>query len=96
MWFAEALVSFAAFVLLLSHVSKQGMRRLVGYKGWTDAVLHTSVMLLFFGTSTEGLIQAEAAAILFSVWLRVYAYACGYERFDWSRMRWVRYAGRFI
>ena len=95
MWFAEALVSFAAFFLLLSHVSKRTMRRLVGYKGWTDTVLHGSVLVLFFGTSTEGLIQAEAAAILFSVWLRAYAYACGYERFNWQRSRWVRYAGRF-
>lgn len=95
MWFAEALVSFAAFMLLLTHVNKRTMRRLVGYKGWTDLVLHSCVLLLFFGTSTEGLIQAEAAAILFSLWLRAYRWACGYEHFDWSRQRWVRVAGRF-
>lgn len=96
MWFAEALVSFAAFFLLLSHVSRRTMRRLVGYKGWTDLVLHSLVLMMFFGTSTEGLIQAEAAAILFSVWLRVYRWACGYEVYNWSRYRWVRYAGRFF
>lgn len=95
MWFAEALVSFFAFFLLVSHMNARTVRRLVGYKGWTDLILHSCVILLFFGTSTEGLIQAEAAAILFSVWLRVYRWACGYERYDWSKLRWRRYAGRF-
>lgn len=93
MWFAEALVSFAAFFLLISHMSQPMVRRLVGYKGWTDLVLHTTVIVLFMGTSTEGLIQAEAAAILFSLWLRAYKWAFGYERF--VKLRWVRYAGRF-
>lgn len=95
MWFAEALVSFAAFFLLMSHMSPRAVRRLVGYKGWTDLVLHCTVLLLFFGTSTEGLIQAEAAAILFSLWLRAYRYAFGFERFDYRKLRWQRYAGRF-
>lgn len=94
MWFAEALVSFAAFFLLITHLSAHTVRRLVGYKGWTDLVLHASVLFLFFGTSTEGLIQAEAAAILFSLWLRVYRWAFGYERYFLAH-GWRRYAGRF-
>lgn len=94
MWFAEALVSFAALMFLLTHVSPQTMRRLVGYKGWTDLVLHATVLFLFFGTSTEGLIQAEAAAILFSLYLRGYRWAFGYERFSVAH-GWRRYAGRF-
>jgi hypothetical protein len=95
MIFAEALVSFAAFFLLLSHLSSRGMRRLVGYKALADIVLHGTVLFMFFGTSTEGLIQAEAAAVLFSVYLRVYVWAKGWERFDWKQLRWRRFAGRF-
>ena len=91
---AEAFVSFAAFVLLLSHLSSRAMRRMVGYKGWCDAVLHGSVLFIFFNTSTDGLIQAEAAAIMFSIWLRIYAYAWGWERYDVKAMCWRRYAGK--
>lgn len=96
MLFAEALVSFAAFFLLLSHLSSRSMRRLVGYKGLADLVLHGAVLFLFFGTSTEGLIQAEAAAVLFSVYLRVYRYAKGWERFDVKQLRWRRFAGKYM
>jgi len=95
MMFAEALVSFAAFALLLSHLSARAMRRLVGYKGYFDVILHFSVMYLFFNTSTEGLIQAEAAAILFSCYLRVYPGMFGWERYNWAEHRWQRFAGRF-
>ncbi len=93
---AEALVSFAAFFLLLTHISSRAMRRLVGYKGWADVVMHGSVLAVFLGTSTEGLIQAEAAAVLFSVYLRVYRYARGWERFDVKQFRWRRYAGHWM
>lgn len=95
MIFAEALVSFAAFFLLLSHLSSRSMRRLVGYKALADCILHGTVLFMFFGTSTDGLIQAEAAAVLFSVYLRVYVWAKGWERFDWKQLRWRRFAGRF-
>jgi hypothetical protein len=93
--FAEALVSFFAMQLLLSHLSNRMMRRLIGYKGYVDVVLHGSIMFLFFGTSTEGLLQAEAAAILFSIWLRIYARLFGYERWCWRPMGWQRFPGRF-
>lgn len=92
---AEAIVSFAAMALLLSHLSNRTFRRLIGYKGYVDIMLHGSVMYLFFGTSTDGLIQAEAAAILFSVWLRMYCWMYGFERFNVRQLRWQRFAGRF-
>jgi hypothetical protein len=97
MLFAEALISFMAMQLLLSHLSNSTMRKLIGYKGYLDVLLHGSVMYVFFGTSTEGLIQAEAAAIMFSLWLRLYAKLFGYERMvrnGW-RITWVRTPGRF-
>lgn len=92
---AEAFVSFAAFVLLMSHMSPRMMRRIVGYKGVADCILHGSVLWLFLGTSTEGLMQAEAAAIMFSVFLRLYKYGWGWERFDTKRACWRRFAGKF-
>lgn len=92
---AEAIVSFCAFALLINHFSSRTMRRLVGYKMWVDFALHGSVLFLFFGTSTDGLIQAEAAAILFSVWLRLYQWIYGFERFDARQLRWRRFSGRF-
>ena len=88
-------VSFISFALLLQHVSRQTMLKLVGYKGWVDLVLHGSILFLFFGTSTEGLLQAEAAGILFSIYLRVYYRYVGYSRFDLKARRWRHYHGRF-
>jgi hypothetical protein len=87
----EALVTFVAFWLLLSHIPAKTMRRIVGHKGWFDVILHTTVIILFFGTF-EGLMQAEAAAIMFSLFLRGYAYFAGYERL--TRKGWVRHSGR--
>lgn len=95
MWGAEALVSFAAFFLLLNHLSSRTLRRLVGKIGVTDCILHGSVIFLFFNTSTEGLIQAEAAAVLFSVYLRLYRYFKGFEVYDLGQRRWRRFAGRW-
>lgn len=95
MFLIAALVSFASFWLLMSHIPAQCMRRLVGYKGWVDVGLHSTILFLFFGTSTDGLLQAEAAGILFSLYLRAYRWACGYEHFDRTAQRWVRYAGHF-
>jgi hypothetical protein len=92
MIFIDALISFTAFYLLLSHLSGTTMRRLVGYKGSVDVVLHGTVICMFIGTSTDGLMQAEAAAILFSIYLRGYAHFAGYERL--TRKGWQRYAGR--
>lgn len=94
MVFVAAFVSFCSFILLLQHVSGSTMRKLVGHKGWVDLVLHLSILFMFFGTSTDGLLQAEAAGICFSLYLRVYAKLFGYSRFDWRRFQWRHYQGR--
>lgn len=92
--FVAAFITFCSFMLLISHMSPRMMRRLVGRKGMVDLVLHTTVIMLFLGTSTMGLMQAEAAAIMFSLFLRVYKKALGYE--TWSmKTGWIRVAGRF-
>lgn len=91
--FVAAFITFCSFMLLISHMAPQTLRRLVGYKGKVDLVLHTTVIFMFIGTSTDGLLQAEAAAIMFSLFLRLYRWGAGYE--VWSIKRgWVRYAGR--
>jgi hypothetical protein len=91
--FTMMLISFTGFWLLASHLSPQTMRRLVGYKGWVDVVLHCTIIFMFIGTSTDGLMQAEGAGILFSISLRAYRYFMGYERL--TARGWQRYAGRF-
>ena len=88
-----AFVSFTAFVLLLNHLSAHWMRRLVGYKGYFDLMLHGSILWIFLGTSTLGLLQAEAAGICFSIYLRLYYWSWGYERL--TSRGWVRYSGRW-
>lgn len=88
-----AFVTFISFMLVLSHLGGQKMRRVVGYKGWADLVLHGSIMLLFIGTSTLGLLQAEAAGICFSLYLRAYYKFVGFECYDRKAKRWVRSYG---
>lgn len=89
--FFSALISFFSIALLLSHLSPTAMRRIAGYAGWVDLILHGTVILLFMGTSTHGLIQAEASAILFSLFLRGYRWYYGYERLRWDG--WYRWPG---
>lgn len=86
-----ALVSFLSIALLITHLDAKWMRRIAGYAGWCDLLLHGLMFYLFFGTSTLGFLQAEAAAILFSLWLRAYRRMAGYERMGIKG--WVRYAG---
>ncbi len=91
--FIAAFVSFVSFALLMQHMSPQTMRRLVGYKGYVDVMLHGTILYMFLGTSTMGLLQAEAAGICFSLYLRFYSWAFGYERI--RNFKWQRFAGRF-
>lgn len=86
-----ACVSFFGIWLLLTHLPGRWMRRLVGYKGVVDLLLHGSVIWMFLGTSTLGLLQAELCAIMFSISLRVYRKLWGYEKL--TRHGWVRYSG---
>lgn len=86
-----ALISFVSIMILASHMSPQARRRLVGYCGWVDLCLHGTIIWLFVGTSTLGLMQAEASAILISITLRAYRWSKGYERI--KNGKWTRYAG---
>lgn len=88
---AAAFVTFVAFWILTRHLSQQTMRRIVGYKGTVDVILHVSVIILFHGTFS-GLMQAECAAIMMSIYLLSYRKLFGYERRVSGR--WVRFAGR--
>ncbi len=84
-------VSFFSFVLLMTHLRPGTLRLLVGYKGVVDVLLHGTILWMFFGTSTMGLLQAEAAGICFSLYLRFYSWAFGYERYVGGRR--MRYFG---
>ena len=91
--FVSAFISFASFALIMSHISPRWMRRIVGYKMLADIVLHGTILYMFFNTSTEGLLQAEAAGILFSIYLRAYRKFCGFERLQLKPLKWTRYTG---
>lgn len=89
-----ALVTFIGALLMLAYLPAQTMRRLVGQYRWLiDVGLHGTIIYLFLGTSTLGLIQAEAAGIGISLYLRWYARHKGYERKEVrdGRKVWVRY-----
>lgn len=88
MFLSSALVTFVSLWLLIRHIKPRTMRRLVGRLGLFDLVLHATIIILFHGTFT-GLMQAECAGIMISLYLRGYRWAFGYER------RGQRIPGRF-
>lgn len=93
-----AFVTFFVFFLMLRHLSAQTVRRLFGYALWLDLCVHGTILIMFLGTSTMGLLQAEAAGILFTLYIRFYRWGWGYERYEsWPGrgLCWVRYPGVF-
>jgi hypothetical protein len=94
MFLIAASITFAVIWLLLTNLGAHWVRRVVGYQIATDLVVHGSILWMFLGTSTLGLLQAEAAGIMFSVWMCYYRWAWGYERLSLTA-GWLRYRGRF-
>lgn len=96
--FVAAFVTFTVFLLLLHHMNAKTIRRLFGYPLFIDVPLHVGILMMFLGTSTMGLLQAEAAGIMFSLYIRIYRWGWGFERYEsWPGrgLCWVRYGGRF-
>jgi len=86
----EALVTFGGIWMLSGHLTEQTKRRIAGRKALVDVCLHVTIVLLFHRTFV-GLMQAEAAGIMVSIYLRVWRHWYGYEyRKDG---RWVRVLG---
>lgn len=69
---ASAIISFASITLLMNAYMQKATRLKVAgqWAGRIDLMVHTTVILMFIGTSTLGLIQAELAAIMFTVYNR--------------------------
>lgn len=88
---AAALISFLGFSLLALHLQRRTLQRIAGYAMYFDIVLHVSVIYLFMGTSTLGLLQAELSAIFATCALRSYRVLIGYQRYE--QWRWVSYTG---
>jgi hypothetical protein len=91
-WLIAALISFGSFALIATHLSPRFVRRAMGYAIWIDVFMHISILYMFLGTSTLGLLQAEAAGIMFSLSFRMYRWAFGYEKL--TRRGWKRFAGK--
>lgn len=92
-----ALISFFAMMLIATHLNLVQLRRVLGYTMYVDIALHGTIIALFVGTSTLGLMQAELSAILFSVTLRVARWAIGYSRLSRTGFKfyWRTTRGRF-
>lgn len=88
---SSAAVTFVGLLLLLAHLPPQWARRLAGYAGPADVLLHGALLYMFLGKSATGLIQAEAAGICVSLTIRMYRWLLGYEKL--TRSGWQRYAG---
>lgn len=86
-----ALISFFGFILLATHFERSTLQRIAGYAKYVDIVLHVSVIYMFMGTSTLGLMQAELSAIMFTICLRAYRWLRGFQRLE--RGKWVLYTG---
>lgn len=89
---AAALITFFGFGLLCTHLRPHWLRRIAGYAMWFDIIVHCTVIYLFMGTSTLGLMQAELSAIMFTVALRSYRWLFGFEKL--RGFKWVRYTGK--
>lgn len=88
-----ALITFFAMFCITWHLSRTTCQRIAGYALFVDLLIHGSVLYVFLGTSTLGLMQAELSAIFFTLALRGYRFAFGYQRV--ARGRWVLYPGSF-
>lgn len=91
-WLIAAIISFGSFALIATHLSPRFVRRAMGYAIWIDVFMHVSILYMFIGTSTLGLLQAEAAGIMFSLSFRIYRYLFGYERL--TIKGWRRFEGK--
>lgn len=71
---ASALISFASITLLMNAYCAPATRlKIAGqWAGRIDFIIHVTVILLFIGTSTLGLLQAELAAIMFTLYNRYF------------------------
>lgn len=88
---AAALISFLGFSLLCLHLRRTTLQRIAGYAMWFDITVHCTVIYLFMGTSTLGLLQAELSAIFATCALRMYRLLLGYQKLE--RGKWVTYQG---
>lgn len=93
-----AIISFFSFTLLAWHLKREQLRKLAGFAMWIDICLHGTVLAMFLGTSTLGLMQAELSAIMFSLSLRGYRLLFGYRKLERQGLllRWKFVPGRLV
>lgn len=92
---AAAIISFASITLLMSaYMSPETRLKVAGqWAGRIDILVHVSVLLMFIGTSTLGLIQAELAAIMFTIYNRYYYRNVHGAAYKNSKGRWYTVPG---
>lgn len=85
---------FLSIVLLSTYLSPRLKRRVVGYGLLVDVASFVLCLTVFGGTGTERL-AAIGSAVGITLSIHAYKWAFGYEKFNFTTMRWQRYAGRF-
>lgn len=92
-----ALISFFSFALIAWHLKREQLQKLAGFALPIDLILHTSILAMFIGTSTLGLMQAELSAILFTLAMRGYRKLFGYQKLTrkGARLKWQLHKGYF-
>lgn len=94
MWFLIGcgFLMFCSFAFIMLHVNVRSLRKILGYPFFIDILLHGTVFYLVLTTGTiSGLLEAEIAAIIGSISLRIMRKLIGYERL--GKRGWIRYRG---
>ena len=89
--FGAALITFFAMFAMTWHLSRSTCQRIAGYALLVDITVHGTVLWLFLGKSTLGLMQAELSAIFVTLAIRGYRYLYGYQRLHGTT--WMLYPG---
>lgn len=91
-----SIAMFLAVVLLVTHVPRQTMRRIVGYSLLVDVGVLAVMLLLFSGTGAERL-GAIGMTLGITAALHTYRFVFGYEKLERRGLRyvWVLHPSRF-
>jgi hypothetical protein len=79
---------------MTAYMGKETRLKVAGqWAGRIDLIVHATVILMFVGTSTLGLIQAELAAIMFTVYNRYYYRTVHGASYKTSKGTWYTVQG---
>lgn len=90
--FLSALISFGVIALVLHYVEPSSKRKLVGYINPFDLTMHFLIFTMS-GEASHAKLAAQLAGVMVTIYLRSYRHFYGYERWSWSKLKWLRTPG---